>query len=96
MKIQRTVIACLAALAVAGCSPADTGTTRARPTPEQEQVGEPAVFARIKALTDCAEIQAEFETAFGNSEKAEPGTARHEAAVAYMDAANDRLEAVGC
>lgn len=82
--MRRFVIACLAVVALAACSSGD------------DKPGNAAVYDRIGSLTDCSAVQAEFNAAFDTSERTEGGTDEHEAAVGYMEAANDKLESLGC
>jgi len=53
-----------------------------------DRPGNPAVYARIEAETDCAALQREFDTA-------EAGPAR-EWKVPYMEGADARMREVGC
>lgn len=66
-----------------------TPTLAARP-------GSVAVYQRIEALTDCTAIQAEFDQAYADHEAAPAGAPGREWTVGYMDAANDRMKALGC
>lgn len=59
---------------------------------EREPVGNPAVFARISSLTDCAALQDEFDVADGNRRFG----ADNRAQLAYMDAADERMRELGC
>lgn len=58
--------------------------------------GSPAVYDRIAATTDCAELQAMFDRAADNHDTAQPGSAETEWTLGYMEAADDRMESVGC
>jgi hypothetical protein len=53
----------LRAIAVYGDSPAPPG---APPPAAAPSPGSPAVYERINALTDCAALQVEFDTAYTN------------------------------
>jgi hypothetical protein len=55
-----------------------------------------AVYERILGMSDCTELQNEFDTAADNNDRAEPGTSQHRQTLGYMTAADDRLEAAGC
>jgi hypothetical protein len=59
------------------------------------KAGDPAVHQRIAALTDCKAIQAEFDTASANHDRASTQVAR-EASTAYMATADDRMREIGC
>ena len=76
------------ALVFAGC----TATPAAAPTP----VGNPAVYERISNTTDCAELQAEFDTAENAHQRAEAGSSAAEIALSYMKAADTQMEKAGC
>lgn len=76
------------AIALAGCA----ATPTAAPTP----VGNPAVYERIANTTDCAELQAEFDTAEAAHQRAEAGSIDADIAVAYMKAADAQMEKAGC
>lgn len=58
--------------------------------------GSEAVYDRILRLSDCAALQVEFDTAAANNEVAEPGAPQHRQTTGYMDAADDRMRAIGC
>lgn len=81
---NRRFLACVgaAALVLLGCS--------------EEQPGSAAVYDRIAGLDDCAALQQEFDTASASRDRAEPGSEQAEAALSYMEAANDRLQELGC
>lgn len=75
----------LLAAATVGCS-----------DPAGEGVGDADVHARIKAMTDCAELQSEFDIAMDNFDRNEPGSDLAKATVAYAETARKRMEALGC
>ena len=60
-----------------------------------ERPGDPAVYKRIDALSDCKALQAEFDVAAANHDRASTQQQR-EWTTAYMAAADDRMRAVGC
>lgn len=66
------------------------GTPPARP-------GSAVVYDRIASLTDCGQLQREFDTASTNRDR-DVSRSSDLAAVdlSYMQAAQDRLKAVGC
>jgi hypothetical protein len=89
--MRTTLIALALTFGVTACSaPAEEA-----PAPE-ETVGNPAVYERINGLTDCAELQKEFDTASTHNDGAEPGTDEYRATTAYMEAADARMQEVGC
>ncbi len=63
---------------------------------EDDQPGSPAVYERIESLTDCVELQAEFDTAAANNDRAAAGSEEFDVTLSYMEAADDRLAEVGC
>jgi hypothetical protein len=76
--------------------PSHAATTAAKPatTPPGDQ----AVYARIAGMTDCAALQKEFDTAATNHDAdLKRGTLDlAKISTAYMQAAQDRMRAVGC
>lgn len=50
----------------------------------------------ISEMTDCGQLQAEFDRAWTNHESAEPGSDIAMAATAYMETADERLREIGC
>ncbi len=58
--------------------------------------GDPATHARIRAMTDCGELQEAFDTAGDNFDRARKGTPQSAWSLAYMDTADDRMEEIGC
>lgn len=77
------------ALVFAGC----TATPAAAPP---SPVGNPAVYERINSLTDCADLQVEFDTAEAAHQRAEAGSIDADIAVAYMKAADTQMVKAGC
>jgi hypothetical protein len=65
----------LLAIAVAGCGSSAS---------EEPRTGNPAVYDRINAETDCATLQGEFDIAERNHH------------TDYMQAADDRMRQLGC
>jgi hypothetical protein len=63
---------------------------------QAEYGGSSAVYSRIDRMTDCAALQAEFDTASANNYREEPGSASFQATLGYMRAADNRMEEVGC
>ena len=65
-------------------------------------IGDPAppegdlVHDRIAAMTDCDQLQRQFDIAADNNERATPGTSQHRRTLEYMTAADDRMEELGC
>lgn len=77
-------------LILAACSPATA-------TPANEvQYGSDAVYQRIGSMSDCDDLQAEFDQASANHDRAEPGSDAARASTGYMEAADARMQEVGC
>jgi len=85
-----TVAVCATILLLSGCG------SSSEPTTTPSLPGEPDVYARIAAETDCAALQDEFDTADAAHERADAGSHAAEVALSYMQAADDRMEEVGC
>jgi hypothetical protein len=54
--------------------------------------GNPDVYARINAMTDCAELQREFDQADANRSL----PTDDDIPIAYMKAADERMDEIGC
>jgi hypothetical protein len=57
-----------------------------------EPEGNPDVYSRISSLTDCAELQREFDTADANRKFSDDP----EIQTSYMEAAHERMQELGC
>ena len=84
------LILCLASLACLGPSLATPGDY------VEEFGGDIAVYTRILSMTDCTELQREFERADENAKLQEPGTQKYRASIGYRTAADNRLKDVEC
>lgn len=85
MKRSAVVVLVVLALVVAGCGDDDVNDVSDLPDGASREV-----VARINSLTDCEDLQAEFDQADENrSIEAEVGTF-------YMQVADDRMHEVGC
>lgn len=60
------------------------------------QPGNPAVYERIESMTDCDELQGEFDIAMDNVERYPAGADQRKAPMAYAKAADERMRNVGC
>lgn len=83
----------LRAVAVVAVLAASCGGSDDSPS---ERPGNAAVYERIEAMTDCAELQAEFDTAMENVERHPAGASEREAPLAYATATEDRRSELGC
>lgn len=61
-----------------------------------DRPGVDSVYQRIETTRDCAELQETFDRAASNVDRYEPGDKRRKAPMSYMDAADERMRAVGC
>lgn len=89
MKKPITVL--LLVLVLAACSSDDDNGSS-----NSDRPGSPDVYARIEAMTDCGELQAEFDTAMDNVERYEAGSSQREVPMAYAEAAQERIEDLDC
>lgn len=62
----------------------------------EEYGGNPDVYERILSMTDCNNLQAEFDQASENNDREEPGTPQFKWTLGYMNAANERMKELGC
>jgi len=61
--------------------------------------GSPAVYSRIESLTNCSQLQAEFNTAAANYDSRDRQTCRTDLTEidrTYMEAADKRMRELGC
>jgi hypothetical protein len=60
--------------------------------------GNPAVYERIAAATDCGTLQSEFDTAQANGarDRTAGNLKAAEVSTAYMAAADERMQQLGC
>lgn len=63
---------------------------------EAERPGSPAVYDRIEAMTDCRELQGEFDTAMESVESRRPGDDLRDVSLAYAEAADQRMKSLDC
>lgn len=67
---------------------------------ETERPGRPEVYARIESMTDCDELQKEFDTAMTNWEAASnrngPNHLTTKSARSYALLADERMKEIGC
>lgn len=85
--MRKALILLTATAALTACSSTPDAAT---------QPGSPAVYERISSTDDCAALQQEFDTASANHDRAAAGSDEATTATAYMKAAQDRMETVGC
>ncbi len=58
--------------------------------------GQLSAYQRILGMSDCNDLQAQFDIAAANHDLADAGTAEFKWTLGYMTAADDRLESAGC
>lgn len=87
MKTLTLAVALLATTLAVGCGGTDSAS---------KKPGNPAVYERIEATSDCGQLQHEFDTAMANFDRVPKGTDRSTTSLAYAEAAQARIEKVGC
>lgn len=64
------------------------------------QPGEPAisnpVIDQIRASNSCVDLQLSFDAGYATTQQSEPWTRMHDLGLARMEAADDRMQALGC
>ena len=58
--------------------------------------GDVAVYTRILEMTDCTELQREFERADEDAKRQDPGSLQYNASIGYKTAAENRIREVEC
>ncbi len=58
--------------------------------------GSQSTYERIEAMTDCASLQAEYDSAAANNAVLDSSTDEYGWTSGYMAAAEDRLDELGC
>jgi hypothetical protein len=61
-----------------------------------DRPGAATVYREIATTYDCPRLQEMFDTASANNDREEPLSYLFEATLGYMDAADDRMDALGC
>ena len=94
-------LALLIAALLAGCgSSGGSGSSSggAEPAQTETRPGSAVVYQRIKELTDCTKLQAEFDRADGyHSRQLKAGDVdMAKVSTSYMEAADARMQALGC
>lgn len=81
---------------LAGCSQADP-SRRNDPIREVDRpAANPDVLREIRSSTNCAELQTRFDRAANDNERYEPGSRLFKATLEYMQAADSRMQQIGC
>ena len=62
----------------------------------EEFGGDISIYTRILEMTDCTELQREFDRADENTRLQEPGTEEYRSSVGYRTAADNRMKEVEC
>ena len=84
------LVLCLASLACLGPGLATPGDYVER------FGGDITIYTRILQMTDCTELQREFERADESSKRHEPGTLQNKEFTGYRTAADNRMKEVEC
>ncbi len=84
------LILCLASLACLGPGLATPGDYVER------FGGDITIYTRILQMTDCTELQREFERADENSKQQQPDTPEYKVSMGYRTAADNRMKEVEC
>ena len=84
------LILCLASLACLGPTLATPGDY------VDEFGGDITVYTHILQMTDCTELQREFEQADENAKAQQSGTQEYRASIGYRTAAENRIKEVEC
>lgn len=58
--------------------------------------GDITIYTRILQMTDCTELQREFERADESSKQQAPGTQEYQMSIGYRTAADNRMKEVEC
>lgn len=72
-----------------------TGSTDSGVT-DNTRTGNTAVYDRIDAMTDCTELQEQFDIAMDNADAREPGDPHRDLSLSYARAADNRMSELGC
>ena len=62
----------------------------------EEFGGDITIYTRILSMTDCTELQREFERADEDSKRQEPNTQEYKWSIGYRTAAENRMKEVEC
>jgi hypothetical protein len=94
MRLKKVLLAflvlCLASLACLGPSLATPGDYVER------FGGDISIYTRILQMTDCTELQREFERADESSKQQAPDTLEYKVSIGYRTAAENRMKEVEC
>lgn len=97
---MRLSVVCLVLIVtLAGCgstTSSDTTTTYGTIENNERTTGNPEVYARIASLTSCTALQREFDIAMDNAEARESGDPYRDLSLSYANAANTRMQEIGC
>ncbi|HEX6034829.1 MAG TPA: hypothetical protein VFY83_10360 [Anaerolineales bacterium] len=95
MSINKVMIAfCLLCIGMLACGAGAPALSTADDYVE-EFGGNVEVYKRILVMTDCANLQAEFDQAYENSLR-DAGTPKFKWSEGYMTAADNRMKEIGC
>lgn len=63
---------------------------------ESEKIGSKIVYERIDSITNCKELQQEFNQAMDNAEARQPGDEFRKISIDYATYADNRMRIIGC
>lgn len=61
-----------------------------------ERAGDPDVYRRLSAATDCAFLQRQFDDAMDRVEQLPPASPKREAPMGYASTAMERMQELDC
>lgn len=61
-----------------------------------DKIGSLRVYEHIDNITDCEELQKEFDTAMDNAESRQPGDELRKISLSYATYADERMRTIGC
>lgn len=64
-------------------------------TPTRD-IGEQLVYDRIDGMTDCNELQDEFNTAMDNFDRRQSGDSLRKVSLSYAKYTDERMSKIGC
>jgi len=95
MKSYILLAALVLSIAILAC-----GSSAPKPKTADDYIkeygGSANVYQTILALTDCAELQNQFNTASGNNAREQAGSTNFKATLGYMTAADERMKELSC
>jgi PBP1b-binding outer membrane lipoprotein LpoB len=88
--MKRTALVVALALLLVGCSEEEESGDGV------ERIGSADVYDRIESMSDCDELQEEFDTAMDNVERQPAGLDARDIPMSYAEAAENRRQQLDC